>query len=252
MEPVRRFPGVEPAIVALHGFTQHGGMFEELAAKLPWQVIAPDLPGHGTAVGMPPTFDSAVASVASAVGHRPLLGYSQGGRIALGVAIEHPHAVSHLILASSGPGIADHDRRRDRLESDAALADRIEREGLEPFIDDWLARPLFDGLLRRGSDWCERDRKLRLENSAAGVAAALRGMGQGSQPYYGDRLGELRMPVLVVVGGLDADYVAIGTRIASAVPDGIIITVEGAGHAVIGEAPDRVADEVVRFLVGNG
>ena len=47
-------------------------MFEELAAKLPWQVIAPDLPGHGTAVGMPPTFDSAVASVASAVGRRPL------------------------------------------------------------------------------------------------------------------------------------------------------------------------------------
>jgi len=252
MEPVRRFPGAAPAIVALHGFTQHGGMFEELAAHLPWQVDAPDLPGHGGAGAVPPVFDSAVKSVARMVGHRPLLGYSQGGRVALGVAVEYPRSVSHLILVSSGPGIADPGLRRDRLKSDAVLADRIESEGLEPFIDRWLDQPLFDGLRRRGSEWCERDRKLRLDNSAAGLAAALRGMGQGSQPYFGDRLGELQMPVLVVAGALDAAYVAIGTRIASAAPHGMLVTVEGAGHAVIGEAPDKVADEVGRFLVGSG
>lgn len=252
METVRRFPGVEPAIVALHGFTQHGGMFEEFAAFLPWQVDAPDLPGHGAAGGIPPAFESAVRSVAQTVERRPLLGYSQGGRIALGVAVEYPRSVSHLILVSSSPGIADPGRRRDRLESDALLADRIESEGLGPFIDGWLAQPLFDGLRRRGSEWCERDRRLRLENRAVGVAAALRGIGQGSQPYFGERLGELRMPVLVVVGALDPAYVEIGERIAAAVPHGMLVTVEGAGHAVIGEAPDEVAGEVSRFLLGSG
>ncbi len=226
-------------------------MFEEFAAFLPWQVDAPDLPGHGAAGGIPPAFESAVRSVAQTVERRPLLGYSQGGRIALGVAVEYPRSVSHLILVSSSPGIADPGLRRDRLKSDAVLADRIESEGLEPFIDRWLAQPLLDGLHRRGSEWCERDRKLRLENRTAGLAAALRGMGQGSQPYFGGRLGELRMPVLVVAGALDPAYVAIGTRIASAAPRGMLVTVEGAGHAVIGEAPDKVADEVGRFLVGS-
>jgi 2-succinyl-6-hydroxy-2,4-cyclohexadiene-1-carboxylate synthase len=252
MDAVRRFPGVEPAVFALHGFTQHGGMFEELAAGLPWEIVAPDLPGHGSASDTPADFDSAVQAISRLVGHRPLLGYSQGGRIALGVALRYPQAASHLILVSAGLGIGDPQRRRDRLETDAALADRIERDGLASFVDSWLDLPMFDGLRRRGSEWCAHDKELRLENTAKGVAAALRGMGQGSQPYFGDRLGELQMPVLAIAGALDPAYVEIGECIAVTVSQGVAVTVEGVGHPVIGEAPDRIAGEIRRFLTGSG
>lgn len=250
MDAVRRFPGVEPVIIALHGFTQHGGMFEELAAAIPWGVVAPDLPGHGFASDSRADFASTVQDVARLVGHRPLLGYSQGGRIALGVALEYPQAVSHLILVSAAVGIRDVDERRARVEADAELAARIERDGLELFLDRWLASPLFEGLGRRGSGWCARDKALRLENTADGLAWALHGIGQGAQPYFGGRLRELRMPVLVIVGATDVPYGEIGTRIASDAPRAELVRIEGAGHPVIGEDPETVAAAVRRFLGG--
>ncbi|HZJ47932.1 MAG TPA: alpha/beta fold hydrolase, partial [Acidimicrobiia bacterium] len=129
--PVRRHPGATPAIVALHGFTQHGGMFTELATELGREILAPDLPGHGDAAAVHATFSGAVEAVAAMVDGRPLLGYSQGGRIALGVALEHPGAVSRLVLISAGIGIPDKQRRSARQASDEVLARNLEREGLD-------------------------------------------------------------------------------------------------------------------------
>lgn len=245
--PVRRFAGRPPAIVALHGFTQHGGMFAELAAITGREILAPDLPGHGGAAAFPATFPAAIAAVAAVTGGRALLGYSQGGRIALGVALEHPQAVSHLILISTGIGIADERRRLVRQTRDEALARVIESEDLESFFERWMNRPIFDGLHRRGAAWLEADVALRLENTARGIAGALRGMGQGAQPWYGDRLEELEMPVLVIAGERDPRYVAIAKRVAAAT-GGRLVIVEDAGHAVVGEAPRKVALEIERFL----
>ncbi|NIA25838.1 MAG: alpha/beta fold hydrolase [Gammaproteobacteria bacterium] len=245
--PVRRFAGPPPAIVALHGFTQHGGMFAELAMLVGREILAPDLPGHGGAAASPATFPEAVAAVAAVAAGRPLLGYSQGGRIALGVALEHPEAVTHLILISAGIGIADEQRRLARRADDEALARSIEREDLGPFLERWMSRPIFEGLRRRGAAWLEEDLTLRLENTAQGIATALRGMGQGAQPWYGDRLEELKMPVLFMAGDQDPRYVAIGERVTAAT-HGRLLVVEGAGHAIVGETPRKVALEIEQFL----
>lgn len=249
--PERTFAGDAPAVVALHGFTQHGGMFEELASFLSRGIVAPDLPGHGEAARIPTRFTSVVQAVAKLTRGRPLLGYSQGGRIALGVALEHPDAVSHLILVSAGFGITDDRERRRRRRADNRLATRIERDHIERFIDEWMSRPIFDGLRQRGAGWLERDRAVRLENTPDGLAAALRGMGQGVQPVYEKRLGEIRMPVLVLVGESDPKYVEVGERIVEHVERGSLIVVEGTGHPLIGEDPERVAGEVERFLIGS-
>jgi 2-succinyl-6-hydroxy-2,4-cyclohexadiene-1-carboxylate synthase len=226
-------------------------MFDELSTFLPWAIVAPDLPGHGLAHGMPTEFRSVTSAVADLAGGRPLLGYSQGGRIALAVALDYPNAVSHLMLVSSGVGISNGEERRRRLEADGNLAGRIEREGLASFIDDWLSRSMFDGLRRRDADWTERDRRLRLENTPAGIAGALRGMGQGAQPFLGGRLAELAMPVLFLAGESDPDYVGTGERIVGSVGHGTLVVVRGAGHALVGEVPDRVAEEIESFLIGS-
>lgn len=246
--PVHRFPGAPPAVVALHGFTQHGGVFAELAALLGREVLAPDLPGHGRAARMPASFQDAVAAVAGMADERPLIGYSQGGRIALGVALEHPETISHLILISAGVGIANEQKRRARQISDEALAQSIERDGLEAFLESWMHRPIFDGLQQRGDDWASRDLGHRLENTSNGIAAALRGMGQGVQPSYGGRLDELAVPVLFIAGGKDTPYVAIGEHVAERAPYGRMVVIEDAGHPVIGEAPADVAREIELFL----
>jgi 2-succinyl-6-hydroxy-2,4-cyclohexadiene-1-carboxylate synthase len=249
---VRRSGGGESQLVALHGFTQTGAMYEEMAALLDTEVVAQDLPGHGLSSGVPASFDGAVAGVAEVMAGLdrplPLLGYSQGGRVALGVALEHPDLVSQLILISTSPGIEADEARTARRQSDDALATRLAAIGLPGFLDEWLAKPMFQGLRKRGRVWETHDRTLRLENHAAGLAAALRGMGQGAQPYLGERLAEIALPVLVMAGALDQLYVTLSERMRDSLPIAELEVIPAAGHAVIGEEPEIVADLVRRFV----
>jgi pimeloyl-ACP methyl ester carboxylesterase len=60
------------------------------------------------------------------------------------------------------------------------------------------------------------------------------------------RLGELTMPVTVVAGERDERYVALGERLAAALPDGELTVVPGAGHALPLEAPAAVAAAIAR------
>lgn len=253
---VRRFPGESPPVVALHGFTQTGAMFAELAGLLGREVLAPDVPGHGRSADYPASFASTVSGVADVVasvgGPVPLLGYSQGGRVALAVALERPELVSHLVLVSTSLGIEDEVERGERLRADESLADGLRADGLEAFLDRWLIQPLFEGLERRGATWKAGDRAARLENTAEGLASALAGMGQGAQPYFGRSLGDLHMPVLVIAGGLDEKYVSIARSMSLAMPFATLRIIAGAGHAVIGELPRVVGDLVAGFLTGSG
>ena len=59
------------------------------------------------------------------------LGYSMGGRAALAFAAAHPERVERLPLVGASAGLADPEARRERIASDEALADRIERDGIE-------------------------------------------------------------------------------------------------------------------------
>ena len=46
----------KPALVLVHGWGMHGGIWVDLAARLvsAFDVSAPDLPGHGDAPGIAP------------------------------------------------------------------------------------------------------------------------------------------------------------------------------------------------------
>jgi len=253
---VRRFPGQPPPLVALHGFTQTGDMYAELAGLLGREIIAPDLPGHGRSAGVPTTFPSAVSGVADVLAPDgrpvPLMGYSQGGRVALAVAVERPELVSHLVLVSTHPGIEDDIERAARRRADEMLAAELRDGEIALFVDQWLARPMFEGLDRRGDTWRYDDRAARLENTAEGLADALVGMGQGAQPYFGLRLSELRMPVLLIAGGQDQNYAALAHFVSRSLARGRLSVIPDAGHAVIGEQPRVVADLIDTFLTEAG
>lgn len=249
---VRRWSGPSPPLVALHGFTQHGGMFAELAGLLPGALVAPDLPGHGRTRVTPVTMAAAVTAVAELLAVEgaplPLLGYSQGGRVALHVALDRPGLVSRLVLVSASPGIRDGAERVARRTADEELAARLENDGLVSFLDGWLAMPLFAGLAQRADEWRRVDRGQREENTASGLAASLRGLGTGTQRYLGDRLGELQMPVLLVAGENDAGYRARAAEMAELIPAAAVAVIGDAGHSVIGEMPRQVAAALADFL----
>jgi 2-succinyl-6-hydroxy-2,4-cyclohexadiene-1-carboxylate synthase len=161
-----------------------------------------------------------------------------GGRIALHTAFAIPGLVQRLVLVGASPGIADAAERSARRRADEALAVRIEAIGVEAFAAEWGAQPLFAGQEERVAAAAHAD---RLRNTAAGLAAALRGLGTGVMEPLWDRLPELAVPVVLVVGERDEKFRAIASRMVAAVPGSRLVVVAGAGHAVQLERPEAVA-----------
>jgi 2-succinyl-6-hydroxy-2,4-cyclohexadiene-1-carboxylate synthase len=229
-------------LVLLHGFTQTRQSWRRTVAALGgrYRALAPDLPGHGQASERrPASFTACAAYVRALAGDRfTLAGYSMGGRIALYTALTLPGHVERLVLVGASPGIADAAERAERRRADDALADRIEAIGVETFATEWGGQELFAGQPERVAAAAHAD---RLRNTAHGLAAALRGLGTGVMPPLWDRLGELTMPVTLVVGERDAKFRAIAGRMAPAIPACRVVVVDGAGHAVQLEQPETVA-----------
>jgi 2-succinyl-6-hydroxy-2,4-cyclohexadiene-1-carboxylate synthase len=165
-----------------------------------------------------------------------LVGYSQGGRVALFVAADRPGRLLSLTTIGAHAGLEGETRER-RLAEDLALADRIEREGVDWFAAHWAALPLFAGLARRGPAVLERLDAGRRRNDAGRLAAALRGMGAGATEPFWDRLDRVDVPALVVAGADDERYVAFARRLAAALPAARVAIVPEAGHAAHLEQP---------------
>ena len=251
--------GDGPPIVLLHGFTGSADTWRDLTDRLvgQYRTIAPDLVGHarseapeGAERYMIRRAAADLVALLSALGHERAawLGYSLGGRVALQVAADHPQAVAALVLEGASPGIADDAERGARRASDAALAERIERDGVEAFVDEWEQVPLFASQRDMPAEARAAVRATRLAQRAHGLANSLRGMGAGAQAPLHERLPSIAASALLLAGSLDEKYVAIAGEMARTLPDATMQVVEGAGHAAHLERPEAFAQAVEDFL----
>jgi 2-succinyl-6-hydroxy-2,4-cyclohexadiene-1-carboxylate synthase len=156
--------------------------------------------------------------------------------------------VRSALLIGASAGLEDARARAARRGEDEALAARIEREGLERFVDRWMERPLFASQRRLGEAALARARAQRLSNRAHGLAQSLRGMGTGAQPALHARLPWVRVPILLVAGSLDAKFAAIASDLASRLPNARARLVPGAGHACHLEEPEAFLRIARRFF----
>lgn len=251
-------------LVLLHGFTQNRQCWGPFAGQLDdgRPVERWDLPGHGD--GGPAadgwaTADrlaaQAAARTAATAAPRATttaeagarasdwLGYSLGGRMLLHLVLAHPNMVRRAVLIGATAGLATSAERAERRGADEALAERIEQDGVDAFIERWLALPMWDGLPEAAQFADERR-----TNTADGLAGSLRLAGTGAQDDLWPRLGEIDVPVLVLAGGRDQKFTAIGRRLAAALPHGEFRAIPDAGHAVHLEAPERTAQAVTGWL----
>ena len=246
-------------VLLLHGFT--GSMTNMAGIGRPlsesrW-TIAVDLPGHGRTgafdeahrYGFDHTVD-AVADVLERLDAEPahVVGYSMGGRIALGLAVRHPDVVASLVLIGASPGLADPVERSARRRSDDELADDLEEKGLEWFVDHWMASPLFASQERLGRDALVDARAQRLTNDPEGLAGSLRGAGTGAQPSHWHDLPRIAAPTLLMVGDEDSKFRAIALRMGAGLPRSTMEVVPDAGHAAHLENPGHVVASVREFL----
>ena len=236
---------MRPVALALHGFMGTGRDWDPVAARLAdaADVVAPDLPGHGGAVGLDApayTMDGAAARLRDALDARGVwravvAGYSMGGRLALHFALLHPARVAALVVVSASPGLASGEERAARRRLDAERAAQVAAD-FPGFLDRWYRAPIWGGL---GADARRRLVRRRLANDPAELARSLAGMGTGAQPSHWDALPRLP-PTRALAGARDAKFVRIARRMAEAAPVEAVV-VPGAGHALLDGAPAAVA-----------
>ncbi len=191
-----------------------------------------DAPGHGKNSNGVRSVSQYADDIASAMQHGILIGYSMGARMALHVALQHPHMVSQLILISGTPGLATQADRTARLQSDNELADHIEKIGTSTFIDEWLALPIFSGLSEQTNQ-----RNDRIRNTAQGLADSLRFAGTGTQEPQWQNLHQLSMPVHLIVGELDNKFTTIAKDMQPLLQSSEMKVVPNVGHTVHLEDP---------------
>ncbi|MDW3217221.1 MAG: 2-succinyl-6-hydroxy-2,4-cyclohexadiene-1-carboxylate synthase [Acidimicrobiales bacterium] len=242
-------------IVLLHGFTGDASTMGMLAEPLASsrRVLVPDLIGHGGSTSPHPEaygVDEIVGQLLEMLdelgvdGAVDLVGYSMGGRVGLTLACRHPLRVRSLTLIGASAGLATEEERRDRRDADEALARSIEVDGLDAFVDRWMANPLFATQARLGEDRLAEFRAQRLRNDGAELARSLRAAGTGSMEPLHDAVPACPVPTTLVVGADDPKFQAIAEDLRRVMPDATVATVDNAGHAAHVEQPEAVLEIV--------
>jgi len=253
-------------VLLLHGFTGRGRNWLPLLHPSPFtlhpsQFLTVDLLGHGKtdapadATRYKMAFAAAdLASLILDLTTPPihLVGYSMGGRLALYLAWHYPHLFRSLVLESSSPGLASEAERQTRRAGDEQLAQRLEQAGLEAFVDDWQALPLFASQSRLPDEVRQQLRQQRLQNNPLGLAHSLRGMGTGAQPSLWEQLPQLHLPVLLLAGELDSKFVTLAQQMAAHLPHAQLRLIPSAGHTIHLEQPSAWVEAVSAFWAGKG
>jgi 2-succinyl-6-hydroxy-2,4-cyclohexadiene-1-carboxylate synthase len=253
--------GSGPGLLLLHGFTGDVTTWDPFVgpgkAFDGFTAIRIDVIGHGgTDSPDDPeryTMPHAVADVIAVLDHVglekvALLGYSMGGRLALHLALAAPGRFNAFVFESASPGIRDEEERASRRTADGLLADSIDKDGIEAFVDRWQAQALFASQLKLPAEVQTRQRERRLAQSPVGLANSLRGMGAGRQDYLLPRLHELKTPTLLIAGTLDERYAALTDVMAREIAGAQTHIIDNAGHAAHMEQPDEFGRVVATFL----
>lgn len=247
--------GCGPALVLLHGWGMHSGIWAPLLPELArrYRVSCIDLPGHGHSpapVGAVGLEEMAAAVAAGAPPGAAWLGWSLGGQLALAAALAG-HDISRLVLVASTPrfvtaadwpcGMA-----AATLAGFAASLEQDHRKTLR----DFLALQLRGD--RRAATLLNMLRGILEERGPPAPAALRAGLAILAGTDLRARLASLRQPALVVTGERDRLVPAeAGRRLCAALPRGSLLALPGAAHAPFLTHADDFLAAVAGFVPGQ-
>lgn len=228
--------GRGPAVVLLHGWAMHGGVFEGLAARLAdhHTVYRVDLPGHGhsrTSAAALQLDAAAQAVLAVSPASARWVGWSLGGLLALQAAAVRPQAVQHLTMLCASPCFV---RTVDWPHGVSAQIFDDFGDGLRRDPDATLER--FIALEAFGSDHARDDIRLLRQTVAMRGAPVPHALADGlhllKTTDLRPQLPALHMPSLWLAGRRDRIvHPQAMAQAAQQCPQGRHAVIAGAGHA---------------------
>jgi len=250
-----REQGEGPTALLVHGYPNSSFLFRDLlpaVAQAGFRAVAPDLLGYGDSEleGKQGTWGDHVEALTAFIDEHDLaplvlIVHDWGGLIALRWACEHPDAVRGLVLMSTGffadgkwHGFAQAMRSGQVDE----MFESMDRDGFAGILQQAEPNAAPDALDEYWKGFSTPERR------RAGLALYKSGNFEELAPYQG-KLAELGVPTLILWGAKD-DYAPVATahRFAKEIPHAELVILDDAGHFVTEDEPERIAQEVGRFL----
>jgi 3-oxoadipate enol-lactonase len=238
--------GSGPAVVLLHGGLWDGRLWDDQwrAFAERFRTIRPDFRGFGRSDRAEREFnfteDLLTVLNAEGITRASVVGLSLGGFVAIDVALARPELVSALVLVGAGAtGFDDWsaDTQRNEPEAEAAVQRGDLAAAKELSLEMWCP-------LRSGDD--DRQRRIARENVNAPLAEELADV---FEQRAIDRLGEIAVPTLVLVGDRDIpEMLRLADILASGIPDARKVGLEEADHLPNVRKPEEFNDLVIGFL----
>ena len=241
-------------VVLGHSFLYSGKMWREQVPVLAehYRVINPDLRGHGRSGRLAARFSlydavDDVIAVLDALGIERAVwcGLSIGGMVALRAALSHPERVAGLILMDTDAGSETPLHRLKYRVMGAA----VRAFGFRPLLPS-IAKLMFGATTRRGHPALVDAGKAQFaRNHVPSALLCLDALIRRDSVL--DRLHEIRVPALVLVGEEDRSLpVALSLRMHDRLPRSTFEVIPGAGHLTALEQPARVNQAIIGFLAG--
>jgi 3-oxoadipate enol-lactonase len=233
-------PGA-PAVLLLHAGVADRRVWDDVVAPLAaagYHVVRYDLRGYGrSAPATEPhslVADALLVLDAAGISRAHFVGLSQGAATSLDTALAHPDRVRSLTLVA--PGLSGYEWPRlpgfaDRM----AAAEAGDVHGLALAIAHLWAPLSFE----KGQKQCDAAARIILDQAEQ----FMRDEQETEEPSAVERLKDVAVPTLVVLGDRDLDAITeIGTLLADGIPGARKVTVENADHMLPLRAPDRLVE----------
>ncbi|NCC28935.1 MAG: alpha/beta fold hydrolase [Gammaproteobacteria bacterium] len=231
----------------MHGFTGSGEDWWTCCPHLKERALAVDLPGHGAESAPVRSFSESVGDVLGALpdGVDEVVGYSLGGRFALGLMALDPERFRRATIISAHPGLEDASQRANRLAGDRAWIRRLLDDGIDAFVNAWESQPLFATQAGLPSAVLERQRRRRLGQRPTGLAASLEQHGLARMPSLWEPLTAFPGALSWIVGSSDARFLGIAREVVRRRPATQLHVLPGVGHNPLLECPEILSDLLV-------
>lgn len=250
--------GAGEPVVFLHGFATSGHLWRDVVSLLPSgrRFVVLDMLGHGRSDppgDYPLTLEAHAGRLvalldALGISSACLVGHGVGGGVAQWLSVHQPQRVSSLALVAS---VAfDRWATRDVRLARAALP--LTRQLPPAWLLSMVRAEMERGYVDAARAHHAIDRYSRPFASDAGRDALVRhiaALDTEETRTLGAHLGTIAVPTTVVWGENDPFLpVALGRRLADAIPDATLDVVTGGRHFLPEEAPRQVADSLAALF----